>query len=353
MSKLIVTKLQGIPQTNFEITIPNTHRLVASGVLRVNSIQSTTGVSIWSPDSQGNITIAGNISSSSGEIVCDVMSVDGRINLPTWTSSTRPATNLVPGTLGYNVEFNALDIWNGTFWSTTLGTQSNPATSASAILAVDPSAPDGVYWLDHGSGAYQAYCYMSAGGYILVGKIPSTTAVNTSWAYGGSNWSSTSSVNESTCTNISTGDGLNRGWYQYTTTTGFLMGLGSHTNTLNVPRTSVTARNAFTGFQFNVDSITRQQFMTWFQTGTGQSPANFDNQPNCNRVGFNRTDSSASAMRFGITMNNEADCNTNDSAIGFGTFTNNDTTGIRNIPAGGHRWNPDQKFPAQGYIFVR
>jgi hypothetical protein len=29
------------------------------------------------------------------------------------------------------------------------------------------------------------------------------------------------------------------------------------------------------------------------------------------------------------------------------------TVGIRNIPAGGHRWSPDQKFPAQGYIFVK
>jgi hypothetical protein len=356
MSKLIVTKLQGISQSNFEITIPSTHRLVVSGLLQASTIQSTGGVSIWTPDSQGNLQISGSVISSSGKITCSVLTASGRLNLPVWTTSTRPTSNLVRGTIGFNTQLESVELWDGTGWrsKSSLGeTSTNPASSAAAILAVNPSAPDGVYWLNHGSGAYQAYCYMSAGGYILVGKIPSTTANNTSWSYGGSNWSSTSPVNESTCTNIFTGDGLNRGWYEYTLTTGFLMGLGTHTNNLNVPRTAVTARNAFTGSQFNVDSMTRQQFMTWFQVGTGQSSSNFDNQPSCNRVGFNRTDSSATAMRFGITMNNEADCNTNDSAIGFGTYTNNDTSGIRNIPAGGHRWNPDQKFPAQGYIFVK
>jgi hypothetical protein len=52
-------------------------------------------------------------------------------------------------------------------------------------------------------------------------------------------------------------------------------------------------------------------------------------------------------------MNNENECNSNDSSIGFGTFTNNQPTGPRAIPAGGHRWNPDAQYPAVGYIFVQ
>jgi hypothetical protein len=357
MSKLTITQLHGISQTNFEITVPTTDRLVVPSTLKATTIQSTGGVSVWTTDTQGNVQIGGSISSSSGKISCSRLTSTGRLNLPVWTTSTRPTSNLVRGTVGFNTQLQSIEVWTGTIWVTNksaIGESStNPASSALAILQSNPSAPDGVYWLNHGSGAYQAYCYMSAGGYILAGKIPSTTTSNTTWAYGGSNWSAAAPVNESTCTNISAGDGLNRAWYEYTLTTGMLMGLGSHTNTLTVSRTAVTARTAFTGSQFNLDSMTRQQFMTWFQTGTGQSSTNFDNQPNCNRIGLNRTDSSATAMRFGITMNNEGDCNSNDSAIGFGTYTNNDTGGVRNIAAGGHRWNPDQKFAAQGYIFVR
>jgi hypothetical protein len=171
MSKLTVTRMQGIPQTNFEITIPNTYRLVVSGVLRASSIESTGGVSIWTPDNQGNITIAGSLSSSSGQVICNVMSASGRVNLPTWTSTTRPSTNLVPGTIGYNTELNSLDVWTGSTWTTSLGTVSNPATSAAAILAANPSAPDGAYWI-RPTGAPEAFlvhCYMQiqGGGWML------------------------------------------------------------------------------------------------------------------------------------------------------------------------------------------
>ena len=56
MSILRVAKLQGITQTNFDITAPSTHKLIVSGILRANSIQNTSGLNIWTPDSSGNIT---------------------------------------------------------------------------------------------------------------------------------------------------------------------------------------------------------------------------------------------------------------------------------------------------------
>jgi hypothetical protein len=236
--------------------------------------------------------------------------------------------------------------------SGSLGSINNPASSAIQILTANPSAVDGVYWLNHGSGAYQAYCYMSAGGYILVGKIAATSSNYTGWSYGGSYWSSTTAINESECQNTNNGDSLNRGYYQYTAITGFLFSLGTFTNWLSVLRTGVTAKDAFTGSQYNMDGMSRSQFMSWINTA-GTSSSNWDNQPYCNRIGFNRTDSNQQAMRFGITMNNENDCNSNDSSIGFGEYTNNDAGGVRNISSGGHRWNPDQKFPHQGYIFIK
>lgn len=97
MSKLTVTKLQGITQSNFEITVPSTHRLVVSGLLQASTIQSTGGVSIWTPDSQGNLQISGSVTKPSGKITCSVLTTSGRLNLPVWTTSTRPTSNLVRG----------------------------------------------------------------------------------------------------------------------------------------------------------------------------------------------------------------------------------------------------------------
>jgi hypothetical protein len=59
-------------------------------------------------------------------------------------------------------------------------------------------------------------------------------------------------------------------------------------------------------------------------------------------------------MRFGITMNNENECNSNDSSIGFGIYTNNqNTSGDRNAAAGGFRWNGTVRYPRSGFIFVK
>ena len=226
----------------------------------------------------------------------------------------------------------------------------NPASSAAAILANDPTSQNGVYWLNHGSGAYQAYCDMSNGGYILCAKIPqSPNDTSNPWSYNGSRWSSSSPVNESQCQNTGSGDALNRAYYEYQTTQGFRFAMSSVTNVLTVARGGVTPRDAFTGSQYNT-SLSRNDFLNWIPESSSQ----WNNQPHCNRNGFNRTDSNAAAMRFGHTMNNENECNSNDSAIGFGCYTNNQSSsGSRNCAAGGFRWNGTVRYPYNGWIFVK
>ncbi len=148
MSKLSLTRLQGITQSNFEITIPSTHRLVVSGLLRANSIQSTGGVSIWTPDINGNLQISGSVTSSSGKITCSALTATGRLNIPVWTTSTRPTTNLVIGTVGFNVERNLIEIWDGTAWRSRLAVGSsstNPAVNA-AQISNSGNRTDGDYW---------------------------------------------------------------------------------------------------------------------------------------------------------------------------------------------------------------
>jgi hypothetical protein len=125
--------------------------------------------------------------------------------------------------------------------------------------------------------------------------------------------------------------------------------MSSVTNVLTVARGGVTPRDAFTGSQYNT-SLSRNDFLNWIPESSSQ----WNNQPHCNRNGFNRTDSNAAAMRFGHTMNNENECNSNDSAIGFGCYTNNQSSsGSRNCAAGGFRWNGTVRYPYNGWIFVK
>ena len=260
------------------------------------------------------------------------------------------------GTLIYDTSTSKLVLWTGSEWEEvktkgTLGQDAgNPASSAAAILANDPTSQNGVYWLNHGSGAYQTYIDMTNGGYILCGKIPASPAdTSNPWSYNGSRWSSSSPVNESQCQNTGSGDALNRAYYEYQTQTGFRFAMSSVTNVLQVARGGVTPRDAFTGSQYNT-SLSRNDFLNWIPESISQ----WNNQPQCNRYGFNRTDSSRTGMRFGHTMNNENECNSNDSAIGFGCYTNNQSSsGDRNCAAGGFRWASTVRYPYNGWIFVK
>jgi hypothetical protein len=290
----------------------------------------------------------------------NALQIDGATQTIRWGGYTAPnvssnKTELVTFTVIRNN--NAWTVYGSlTSFGQTLdgSTEILAAPSAAWIKNANPAAANGVYWIDHGTGPYQAYCFMDAGGHILVGKIASTTSSASPWLYNGANWGATTAQNEAGTQNLTSADALNRGYYSYTIQSNIRFCLGTQTNALTVTLSGNNARAFFTGSQINLNpQLTRSQMLTWFQTGTGVSPANFDNQPNCNRIGINRADSAQQAMRFGITMNNENDCNSNDSSIGFGTFTNNQPTGPRAIPAGGHRWNPDAQYPAVGYIFVQ
>lgn len=259
----------------------------------------------------------------------------------TFTASVSDGITSVPRT------FSITKRWADGLTSTTAG------PSAEYIKNLTGTTTDGTYWINIGTGPFQVYCLMSAGGYMLTAKIPSLNAAQTQWAYEGGNWFRTSTLTEENCANISAGEGLNRLYYGYRTTTGFSMGLGAASNRITFTRAGVTPLAAFTGDQFDLNpQLARSNFMTWIATA-GTAATNWDNQPNSNVIGMNRTDVPGAKMRFGITMNNEADNLSNDSAIGFGTMTNNDFTGVRNVAAGGHRWSTDTRFPYQGYIFIK
>ena len=238
-----------------------------------------------------------------------------------------------------------------------LGGQHNPASSAKAIYDTG-NRTNGVYYLNHGSGAYQTYCWIDAnsgGGYHLVAKIDNSSP--SVWHYGGSRWDTSSEQNASNCQNLNNNEGVNRGYYQYTLQTGFRMGLHVPTpsvvsNYLTEAKTGNTAKHFFTTANGSSQN-NRTGFKAWI-VGAGSGfdngfTSNYDtHQPNCNQYGFYHT-TPTSQHRWGTAGNNENDCNSNDSSIGFGC-----AHGSYPNAAGGrstHALNTTRY--AIGYIFVQ
>lgn len=209
MSILRVSRIDGSSKTNYEIKIPQSHKLIVAGTLRTNIIQNLSGIEVWSPDSSGNENLTTNITVSgtiSGSVECT-----NRLTIPLWTNSTRPTTNLVNGLMGYNTQNASIDVYsNGTWIQSTKildGTTSDrAATSAAAILAVNPTATDGVYWINLPTvGPRQIYCIMNSsyngGGWMMAMKATRGTTFN----YGANYWTTTNILNEAQ-TNVNDGD---------------------------------------------------------------------------------------------------------------------------------------------------
>ena len=240
-------------------------------------------------------------------------------------------------------------------WIAAVGSADNPASSAKEIYDTGVRT-NGVYYLKHGSNAaYQAYCWVDAqsgGGYILAGKIDNGNP--SAWKWNGGNWNSSSDVNAANCQNLNNNSGLNQAWYNYTLQTGFRMGLHSSapsvvTNYLSETKSGQTARYYLTNSGSSQNG--RNNFKSWL-SGAGLDSgfnSNYDSgQANCNQNGFVQSSSSHN-IRWGTSGNNENDCNSNDSVIGFGGVASG-----CNMAAGGEMTHPANldRFGI-GYIFVQ
>ena len=233
---------------------------------------------------------------------------------------------------------------------------SSAAASAKEIYD-SGNRTNGVYWLNHGSGAYQTYCWIDAnsgGGYHLVGKIGSNNP--SEWRWSGSYWNTSSEQNAANLQNIGDNTGVNRGYYEYTLQTGFRMALHSSapsviSNYLTESKSGQVARYYFNNNGSSQNG--RNDFKNWI-SGAGSGfdngfNSNYDScQPNCNATGFSNSTASSNT-RWGTTGNNENDCNSNDSCIGFGGTANG-----CNMASGGEASHCASyaRF-AIGYIFVQ
>jgi hypothetical protein len=112
MTALSVGQIQGLFPAN-QIVIDKNAKLIIQGILRISTIQNSSGFTTLSSTSAGVVTLSGNLTTSS-TLTCGTIS-PSRLVVPIWTTATRPNTPST-GTMGYNSTLGRLENFTGTQW---------------------------------------------------------------------------------------------------------------------------------------------------------------------------------------------------------------------------------------------
>ena len=247
------------------------------------------------------------------------------VEFPSYTNNNKP-TNLGTGATIYNSDNEELETWNGSEWMVIGGgsdpdgsSQDKAATSAAAILAVNPTASDGVYWINLPSvGAKQIYCAMSSnhlggGGWMLAWKCTR----GSTFGYNSNYWTSDNVYNETSGLNLNDGDHKNHAFNHYVAGS-----IAAVFPDLNNGGQSSVPYSAWTWKQSGVGqtALTRLQSNQTLSTNprgeSSQSGSGFSNQNGYQWYGFNYTGNNSNRVRWGFGWNNEGDQGSNDVSGG-------------------------------------
>jgi hypothetical protein len=255
---------------------------------------------------------------------------------------------------------NNFEFWNGSEWVGLApvldgSTQTLAADNATLIKNFTGTTTSDYYWIKINGTPRQVYCDMSGSqAYVLAMRLGSNT--NT-FGYDSGYWTNTSGLNNTSNPLQSTEIKNEHVW------TG--IPIDTLRITASTSASSYTANSrTFSGFGGNTlyqvfnqgtniydgnIALGRSGWHSWFQSSTGSASSTFDNQPYCNQDRIN-CDYSYAKARIGLTMNNENDCNSNDSAIGFGLYKNH---GPQNqLSAGGVDHQAQSRHPCYGWMWV-
>lgn len=274
-------------------------------VTRVSSLQGNNSLSV---DSNGT---------------CDVT---GNLRIKRWTNSTRPGSPQI-GMIGFNTEEETAEVYDGTEWTGFGGSKidgssaDKAAPSAAAILQVDPTAGDGVYWIDLPTvGATQVYCAMNSshlggGGWMLAWKCTRGNTFN----YNNSYWTQANTYNATTQLNRNDGDHKNHVFNYYSgSTIGAVFPDLNNGGESSVPYNGWTWRQGLGG-QTVLSRLQSQGQITGNPRGNRMwQGSGFSNQNGFQWYGFNYRGNGGNRVRWGFGWNNEGDQGSNDVSNGIG-----------------------------------
>tara|TARA_B100001564_G_scaffold172830_1_gene145391 strand:+ start:758 stop:1645 length:888 start_codon:yes stop_codon:yes gene_type:complete len=258
------------------------------------------------------------------------------IEFPSYTESNKP-TNLGTGATIYNSTNEELETWNGSEWMVIGGgsqpdgsSQDKAATNAAAILAVNPTASDGAYWINLPSvGPKQIYCAMSSnhlggGGWMLAWKCTR----GSTFGYNSNYWTSDNVYNETSGLNLNDGDHKNHAFNHYVAST-----IAAVFPDLNNGGQSSVPYSAWTWKQSGVGqtALSRLQSNQTLSTNprgeSSQSGSGFSNQNGYQWYGFNYTGNNSNRVRWGFGWNNEGDQGSNDVSGGIAPVRSGNSAG--------------------------
>jgi hypothetical protein len=286
----------------------------------------------------------------------DLASRTDAIALPKGTTAQRPTP--ATGYFRFNTTTSVIEYYNSSTWvSVGLADGSSYATAAlnaQSIKNLTSTTTSGYYYISLNGTPRQVYCDMSGStAWMLAMRCANNT--NT-FRYAASYWTDNSTLNESSdpLTNIDIKN--NYLWQSFTFTqlrlTGSQTTTSYNSNPLVFTGFNTTLNTMFNAGNNIYDSnvaLGRSAWLSWFNSVTGTATSVFDNQPNCNVDQINANYTYAGA-RIGLVMNNENDCGSDDSAVGFGTYGYSDNT--NGTGAGGTSWNPNTQYRGHGWLWI-
>ena len=223
-----------------------------------------------------------------------------------------------------------------------------PVTSCLNLQKLYPTAPSGVYWLKPAGVAspFLNYCDMTfnGGGWTLVMKIDGGAST---FDYNSSYWTSTTGYGSGADLDL-TQTKFASYWTVGFTQIQFAMRSGTAYNAIVGTKSASSLRAIMAGGK--LASVGGLSYGSWQSLIPGSCVQN-----NCKAQGFNMDFNVQTSVRIGIMGNNESDCATPDSFIGFGGDAGD--CGYGGIASGNATCTSspcgDKNTPTWGFIFVR
>lgn len=237
------------------------------------------------------------------------------------TTTQRPSTGNKAGDVRYNTDYSRYE-----FYNTALGTwvvipaavdgltYQTAAISAEYIKNVTGTTTNGFYWIYVAGTPTQVWCDMQndGGGWMLAVK---TTTNNSEWTYNDSSWTDSVTFNEYQDA-IAYNGHIKTKIYTTKPFSKVRLCAGSLANGLleNTWADSVSFSNFMT-YSSNT-SNSKTAWINWMITAIGIDP---NMQAYCNQIGTNKAYGYQN-IRIGGTFNQENDCGSNDSSLGWGSY---------------------------------